>query len=67
MARSDDLRNLPGSDAVHFVILRRVEQLERAHTEVDRWRTRVDIMLENVQHLEARFDAAMEKQTGHNT
>ena len=59
----DDLRKIPGSDAVHYVILRRVEQLERSHTELDRWRTKVDIMLENVQHLEARFDAAMEKQT----
>ena len=59
----DDIRNIPGSDAVHYVILRRVEQLERSHTELDRWRTKVDIMLDHVQHLEERFDAAMEKQT----
>jgi hypothetical protein len=60
----DDLRNIPGSDAVHFVILRRVEDLEKEHKEFDRWRTKADIMLDNVAHLEAKFDAAMKEQTG---
>jgi hypothetical protein len=60
----EDLRNIPGSDAVHFVILRRVEDLEKEHKEFDRWRTKADIMLDNVAHLEAKFDASMKEQTG---
>lgn len=60
---ADDLRALPKDDAIHFVILSRIDLLEKSHNEIEKWRIRADIMLGNVERLEVRFSAEMEKQT----
>lgn len=67
----DDLRALPKDDTVHYLMLRRMDileqaqkVLEQAHKEFDQWRFKADAMLDNVGHLETRFNTTIEKQTG---
>lgn len=59
----DDLRALPREDAVHYVLLHRMDQLEKNQSGFDRWRVRADIVLDSISHIEARFETALKDQT----